>query len=475
MQNQHDDEFRRDGQSYSRGWNAPRGNGDATASPYAGNSYPGENRSSEPQPGEASAAYTHTAPGDTAAWSAHQQQPQQAAPAPEGQTPAGPQVSSPQPAAPEKKRRGLSWPGALALMLAGSIVSGIGAGAAVQAMNKGNHSTATVNEALHQGADNDKKDDSKPAPAPAEGSTEDVAAKVTPAVVAIQVATGRGASEGSGSIISSDGYVLTNHHVIAEAAQRGQAEIRVTLNDGSKHEAEYVASDPNTDVGVIKIKDGKDLPTLKFGDSDGLRVGQEVVAVGSPLGLNVTVTSGIVSALNRPVRAAQDGGELSLIDAVQTDAAVNPGNSGGPLVDMDGNIVGMNSMIASLSAQSGQQDASGSIGLGFAIPSNFAKRMADELINNGEVKHPMLGVKVDARNPVDGGAYVVDVEPGSPADKAGIERGDVITRVNDRLVEDSDTLIAATRSKEFGATVTLEVADPDGENRHEVEVTLSDE
>ena len=160
---------------------------------------------------------------------------------------------------------------------------------------------------------------------------------------------------------------------------------------------------------------------------------------------------------------------------MQTDAAVNPGNSGGPLVDMDGNIVGMNSMIASLSAQSGQQDASGSIGLGFAIPSNFAKRMADELINNGEVKHPMLGVKVDARNPVDGGAYVVDVEPGSPADKAGIERGDVITRVNDRLVEDSDTLIAATRSKEFGATVTLEVADPDGENRHEVEVTLSDE
>lgn len=403
---------------------------------------------------------------------------------PNGETWETPAVSEPVPtdtAAAEankpQKRRGVSWPAALALMLTGSVVSGVGAGVLVNGINSNDQSTATVNEALRSAPEDhkDAKPDA-PKPAPAEGSTEEVAAKVRPAVVSIQVATARGGSEGSGFIISSDGYVLTNHHVIAAAAENEQARIRVTLNDGSKHEAEYVASDPNTDVGVLKIHGAQDLPTLKFGDSDQLRVGQEVVAVGSPLGLNATVTSGIVSALNRPVRAAQDGGELSLIDAVQTDAAVNPGNSGGPLVDMSGNIVGMNSMIASLSAQGGPggQSSGGSIGLGFAIPSNFAKRMADELINNGEVKHPMLGVRVDARNLVDG-AYVVDVEPGSPADEAGLESGDVITRVNDRLVEDSDTLIAATRSQEFGATVTLQVTNEDGEDGREVEVTLSSE
>ena len=248
--------------------------------------------------------------------------------------------------------------------------------------------------------------------------------------------------------------------------------MQVTMNDGSKHEANVVASDANTDVAIVKIKDVKDLPFLQFGDSDSVAVGQEVVAVGSPLGLNATVTSGIVSAKNRPVRASQEGGESSLIDAIQTDAAVNPGNSGGPLVDRDGNIVGMNSMIASLSNSSSGEG--GSIGLGFAIPSNFAKRMADELINDGKVSHPTLGVKVLARD--DGnGARIAGVEPGGPADKAGLKDGDIVTRVNDRLIENADALIAAARSQDFGATVTLEVTREDSDEARQVEVTLSGE
>ena len=248
--------------------------------------------------------------------------------------------------------------------------------------------------------------------------------------------------------------------------------MQVTMNDGSKHEAEFVASDVNTDVAVIKIQDVQDLPYLEFGDSDALQVGQEVVAAGSPLGLNATVTSGIVSAVDRPVRASQGGGESSLIDAIQTDAAVNPGNSGGPLVDMSGNLVGMNSMIASLSSGTGSE--AGSIGLGFAIPSNFAQRMAQQLIDNGQVVHPMLGVQVDGRD-ITNGAHIVSVEPGSAAEQAGLEEGDIVTRVNDRAIEDADSLIASIRGQEFGSTITLEVTRENDDSSREVEVTLPEE
>ncbi|OFT62412.1 serine protease [Corynebacterium sp. HMSC05E07] len=353
---------------------------------------------------------------------------------------------------------------ALAMMV-GAIAAGGVTGAVVGAMNNDKDSTSTVNEVLQQ-----QPVVNSTGKEPADGSVEEVASKVLPAVVSIFSMTRSGGAEGSGSIISPDGYVLTNHHVVAGADQGGRLE--VTMNDGSHHSATFVASDATTDVAVIKIDDAKDLPFLQFGDSDSAAVGQEVVAVGSPLGLNATVTSGIVSAKNRPVRASQEGGESSLIDAIQTDAAVNPGNSGGPLVDMEGNIIGMNSMIASLS--SGANAEGGSIGLGFAIPSNFAKRMADELINNGKVKHPTLGVKVRAQSTVYG-AEIVEVEPDSPADKAGLKDGDIVTRVNDRLIESSDSLIAATRSQEFGATVTLEVTTKDSEDSRQVEVTLASE
>jgi len=198
--------------------------------------------------------------------------------------------------------------------------------------------------------------------------------------------------------------------------------------------------------------------------------------VGSPLGLSATVTSGIVSALNRPVRASQGGGESSLMDGIQTDAAINPGNSGGPLVDRSGNLIGMNSAIASLSAGGmGQGGQGGSIGLGFAIPSNFAKRVAEQLIETGEATQPMLGVRVSVMQGFGGGAVVAGVEPGSPGETAGLKPGDVITRLNDRPIDSADALIAATRSKAFGETVTLQVQREGESQPIPVEVTLSSE
>lgn len=351
---------------------------------------------------------------------------------------------------------------AVAAAVVASLLTGAGAGYFAGRAG-GDNGNAYVNEAL------DSKPAQDTAPAP-EGSVEEVASTVLPAVVSITVAGPRGSDEGSGSIISSDGYVLTNHHVIA-AAESG-ARIQVTLNDGSTHPATFVASDVNTDVGVIKIEGVNNLPVIRFGNSDDLKVGQEVVAVGSPLGLSATVTSGIVSALNRPVRAAQGGGESSLMDGIQTDAAINPGNSGGPLVDMNGNLIGMNSVIASLSQ--GPQGGAGSIGLGFAIPSNFAQRVAKQLIDNGEARQPMLGVQVSVLDQAQG-ATVAAIEPGSPAEQAGLKEGDVITRLNDRPIDSADALIAATRSRDFGETVTLEVRPQGSDNARSVDVTLSSE
>lgn len=298
---------------------------------------------------------------------------------------------------------------------------------------------------------------------------EAVAEAVLPSVVSIQVLSTQGSGEGSGSIISSDGLVLTNNHVVSAAQNGGR--LQVTLNNGEAHPAEFVASDPSTDVALIKISGVSDLPVMEFGDSDQLKVGQPVVAIGSPLGLSSTVTTGIISAKNRPVRASDGGGESSLIDGLQTDAAINPGNSGGPLVDMQGHLVGMNSAIASLSG-GGSEGQGGSIGLGFAIPANFAKRVATQLNETGEATYPTLGVQVRP-SLSEPGALVAGVVDGSPADEAGIVDGESITKVDDRKIDSADALVAAIRSSEFGQTVTLEVTGDNGDTR-EVEVTLTD-
>jgi len=302
-----------------------------------------------------------------------------------------------------------------------------------------------------------------------EGSVEQVAENVLPAVVSIRVSNGYSVEEGSGSIISDDGNILTNNHVVSSAQQGG--EITVLLNDGKEYKADFVAGDGSTDIAVIKLRNASNLPVMSFGNSDELQVGQQVVAIGSPLGLSATVTSGIISALNRPVRASGgEGGESSLIDAVQTDAAINPGNSGGPLVDMQGRLIGMNSVIATNSGDSGQ---SGSIGLGFAIPVNQARRIAQQLMDEGKVTQPMIGIRLSNNNR-ERGALVGDVEPDGPAQKAGITQGDLIVGVNDRVIDSADALITAIRARDFGETVTLKVTRPDSGDVRDVKVTLTE-
>lgn len=371
---------------------------------------------------------------------------------------------------PPKQKKGLGAGAAIALALATSLVGGAAAGYTAGTVASSDNSQQTTIGAGDTENALEAPVNSQKEPAP-EGSVEQVASAVLPAVVSIELTDGsRVLSEGSGSIITADGKVLTNHHVVAEAGT-GRAQLAVTLNDGTKHPATFIASDVNTDVAVIQIEGVNDLPVIQFGDSDNLAVGQSVVAVGSPLGLSATVTTGIVSALNRPVRAAQGGGESSLMDGIQTDAAINPGNSGGPLVDMNGHLIGMNSVIASLSQSSGE---GGSIGLGFAIPSNFARRVAEQLINEGEARQPMMGVQVDIRQVTDG-ALISAVQPGSPADQAGLKEGDVVVRINDRPIESSDALVAATRSFDFGETVHLQVRSVGSDETRTVDVTLSSE
>lgn len=362
-----------------------------------------------------------------------------------------------------KPRRTVGLGTALGLMLVGCVAAGTITGVTVS------HVVQSSRPGASQTVNSLTEDPISTGNTPNEG-VEAIAAKVLPAVVSIGVVTQQGAEEGSGSIISSDGLVLTNNHVVAHA---DQGKMTVTTHDGTRYDADVIAGDADTDVAVIKLRDAHDLSVISFGNSDELKVGQPVVAVGSPLGLNATVTSGIVSALNRPVRAGGvRAGESSLIDAVQTDAAINPGNSGGPLVDMHGNLVGMNSVIASLSQ--GQGGEAGSIGLGFAIPSNQAQRLAKQLIETRHVKQPVIGVRVDANARVYG-ALIVAVDPNGPAGAAGIHQGDVVVKVNDRNIDSADALITAVRSRKFGETISLTVVNPDTQHSRKVEVTLPNE
>lgn len=348
-----------------------------------------------------------------------------------------------------------------ALVLAGAVLTA-GTTAAIVQQSDNNYSSS--NTSLGQST---SKASNKESAAPAEeGSVEAVAQKVLPSVVSIRVQTRQGGGEGSGSIISPDGLIMTNNHVV-EGADGPGAKMEVLTNDGRTLDAHVVATEPSSDVAVIKADGANDLVPIAMGNSDDVAVGESVVAVGSPLGLTATVTSGIVSAVNRPVQAAgEQGGEASLIDAIQTDAAINPGNSGGALVNMRGELIGIPSVIAS----TGAGDQAGSIGLGFAIPSNQADKIARQLIDNGEVKNPIIGAQVNTRSNVVG-AELVDINDGSPAADAGLKRGDVVTKVDDRVVESGVGLIAAIRSYNIGDTITLTVQSADGKERT-AEVTL---
>jgi putative serine protease PepD len=310
------------------------------------------------------------------------------------------------------------------------------------------------------------------------GSVEQVAAKVVPSVVKLEVDLGRQSEEGSGVILSSDGLILTNNHVVA-AAKGGPggpggpaaAQTKVTFADGHTTTFTVVGTDPSSDIAVVRAQSASGLTPIALGSSANLRVGQDVVAVGSPLGLEGTVTTGIISALNRPVAAGGDAqNQNTVLDAIQTDAAINPGNSGGALVNMNGELIGVNSAIATLGADAGPQAQSGSIGLGFAIPVDQAKRIADELIQSGTASHASLGVQVGNDTAVDG-AKIVEVTSGGAAAAAGLPSGVVVTKVDDRVIGSADALVAAVRSKAPGDKVTLTYLDPSGKPQT-VQVTL---
>jgi putative serine protease PepD len=284
--------------------------------------------------------------------------------------------------------------------------------------------------------------------APTAGSIAAVAAAVQPSVVQLNVSGSQGEGTGTGFVVSSDGYIVTNHHVAGGVGKGGT--IDVTFVDGSTATGKLVGSDPGYDIAVVKV-DRTDLPALTLGSSDSVNVGDLAVAIGSPLGLQGTVTSGIISALNRPVTAGGQG-DLAYINAIQTDAAINPGNSGGPLVNATGEVIGVNSAIATL----GMGDATGSIGLGFSIPIDTAKRIVDELINTGTSQTPIIGVQLDMAFAGPGGA-VAAVTSQSPADVAGLQDGDVITKVNGNLISDSTGLIVAIRANAPGDQIELTV------------------
>jgi putative serine protease PepD len=308
--------------------------------------------------------------------------------------------------------------------------------------------------------------DALPAANVPNGSVEQVAQRVTPSVVQLRVHGSRVAAEGSGIVLSTDGLILTNNHVVEPAANGG--DVAAVLQDGRSVPVQIVGRAPSFDLAVVRAQGVSGLTPAQLGSSGNIRVGQEVVAIGSPLGLSGTVTSGIISALDRPVRAGGEGsGQDTVLDALQTDAAINPGNSGGPLVDMQGRVIGINSAIASL----GLGGQVGSIGLGFAIPIDQARRIANELVHTGQATQALLGVTVPAGRPEDNAAVVQQVSPGGAAAAAGIKSGDMITKVDDRLIDSGDALIAAIRSHPPGSQATLTVKNSAGDTR-QVQVTL---
>ena len=320
-------------------------------------------------------------------------------------------------------------------------------------------------------------------PAPSEGTTArpagsvaGIAAAALPSVVALQVVGAEGEGTGSGFVLDTSAgdaaggaFVLTNNHVVAGAADDG---ITVLFQDGQQSAGTVVGADASYDLAVVRV-DRADLPALPLGDSSSVVVGDPVVAVGAPLGLQGTVTEGIVSALNRPVTAGQSADSASYIQAIQTDAAINPGNSGGPLLNSAGEVIGVNSAIAALP---GSFETGGSIGLGFSIPSDQARRTAEQLIQTGRAVHPVIRVTLDNSYAGEGVQIAQDesaVTPGGPGDRAGLVPGDVVLAIDGRPVTDPSELIVDIRAREPGDTVTLTLSR--GGGTVQVPVTLDAE
>ncbi|MFT4009420.1 MAG: trypsin-like peptidase domain-containing protein [Nocardioidaceae bacterium] len=356
--------------------------------------------------------------------------------------------------------------GALAV---GGIAGVTGAAGVVALDHRGDNSQTTVSPVINDDKDSDGVDGASA------GSVEQVASDVLPSVVKINVTGTQGSGSGSGIIISSDGEILTNNHVASIAA--GQGQMTVNFNDGNSAKATIVGTDPITDLAVIKAEGVQGLTPAKLNTSDNLAVGENVVAIGSPFGLEATVTSGIISALNRPVSVSGDSeGTDTTYPAIQTDAAINPGNSGGPLVNLQGEVIGIDSSIrtASDSELGGQ---GGSIGLGFAIPIKNVMPVVDQLRKGETPTHAKLGVSVGDAAKDDGlitGASIQSVAAGSAAEKAGIKAGDIVTKVDDIPISNAESLVATIRGMRPGDSVTVTVLR--GETSHEIKATLdSDE
>ncbi len=372
----------------------------------------------------------------------------------------GPSWPAPAPAAP--RRAGRLRVG-MAGLVAGALIGG-GAGAGTVVLLDRDGSVATAPAAGQEVVIEN--------PETATTATA-AAAKAAPSVVTIYVASGSGSGSGSGVVLTEDGYVLTNNHVVEEAGAGGAIQVRTA--DGTLYDADLVGTEPSADIAVVKLDDASGLTPATFADSDEVQVGDVAVAIGAPLGLSNTVTDGIVSATNRAVNLGPSGDENTVIDAIQTDAAINPGNSGGALVNGAGEVIGINTAIATVAGGApGGAEQSGNIGVGFAVPSNTAERIATELIEDGQAQRALLGVSArtegDEGSAVGAGARVAAVEPGSAAEEAGLQPGDVITRIDDRPVTTSTELTAAVRSRTPGEEATLTVQ-RDGESVT-VDVTL---
>ncbi len=350
--------------------------------------------------------------------------------------------------------RGRVLAGAVAVAL---VAGGVGAGVGVYLERDGGGSRVTLPQAAPGKGDR------------APGSIAGIAARALPGVVTIHVRGGGEGGTGTGFVLDDKGHILTNNHVVQPAGSDGS--ISVTFNGGQTAKATLVGRDGGYDLAVIKVSGVSGLTPLPLGNSDSVRVGDSVVAIGAPFDLAGTVTTGIISAKERPITAGgkkQDGSDISYVDALQTDAPINPGNSGGPLMDSSARVIGINSAIRSVgeSAAGGQ---GGSIGLGFAIPVNQAKRVAEELINTGRATHPVIGVSLDMGYAGDGARVNTDsartpaVNRGGPADKAGIQPKDVIRKVDGVPVHSGQELIVKIRSHRPGDTLTLTVERDGGE------------
>jgi putative serine protease PepD len=294
----------------------------------------------------------------------------------------------------------------------------------------------------------------------APGSVTAAAQTVLPSTVDIRARVAQGEAEGSGVVLTANGDILTNNHVVA-----GSRDLTVTLSDGSEHPATVVGTSPSYDIAVIRLQGASGLTPVTLGESSSLQVGQPVVAIGSPRGLTGTVTTGIVSAFDRTVTVQGEDGTAVVYNGLQTDAPINQGNSGGPLVNLDGQVVGINSAIETAGGQN-----AGSIGLGFAIPIDQARRVAEEIMNSGAATKPVLGVQGSINATTDDGAQIAAVQPGSPAEAAGLQAGDVVTKVGDAQVADFADLMARVGSHTPGEQVTLTVTNGGAERT--VNVTL---